>query len=85
MPLFKNDVFSGLKYCPNLLQTVVSRVLNRKLRDFSLINADFKSRKLTLRKMRFGGGDIDIFNGRSVSVNTIGYYLIVLPHNSETV
>jgi hypothetical protein len=85
MLLFKNDVYSGLKYCPNLLETVVPRVLNRKFGDFSLINVDCKRRKLTLRWMRFGAGDIDILNGRSVSVNMIGHYLIVLLHNSETV
>ena len=44
MPLFKNNVFSGLKYCTNLFKTVVPRVLNRNFRDFSLINIDFRRR-----------------------------------------
>jgi len=44
MSLFKTDVSSGLKHCPNLLETVVPRMLNRHFRDFSLINVDFKRR-----------------------------------------
>ena len=44
MSLFKRDDSSGLKHCPNLLETVVPRVLNRNFRNFSLINVDFKRR-----------------------------------------
>jgi hypothetical protein len=40
---------------------------------------------VSLRWMRFGGGDLYIFNGRSVSVSMIGYDLIILPRTSETV
>jgi len=44
MPLLKKKKCfqCGLKYCPNLLKTVVPRVLNRNFRDFTLINGDFK-------------------------------------------
>jgi hypothetical protein len=44
MSLFKKGFCGGLKYYPNLLKTVIPRVLNRNFRDFSLINDDFKHR-----------------------------------------
>jgi hypothetical protein len=38
MSFFKKDVFSGSKYCPTLLETVVPQMLNQNSRDFSLMN-----------------------------------------------
>jgi hypothetical protein len=42
--LVLTDAFSGLKYCPTLLETVGLRVPNQNFRDFSVCSVDFKSR-----------------------------------------
>jgi hypothetical protein len=76
MSFFKKDVFSGSKYCPTLLETVVPRVLNRNSRDFSLMNVDFNRRNCPYVECASSANstdsDIGVFNGRSVSVNMIG-------------
>jgi hypothetical protein len=76
MSFFKKDVFGGSKYFPTLFETVVSRVLNRNFRDFSLMNVDFKRRNCPYAGCASPANaidsDIGIFNGRSISVNMIG-------------
>ena len=58
-------------------------------KDFSLFNVAFKRRNCPFATSASAANiidsDTDIFSGRSVSVNMIGYYMIFLLHNSDTV
>jgi hypothetical protein len=78
---FFNDVFSVLKFCPNILETVDLRLSHQNFRDCSWLNIDGKRRNCPARCASAANAiesDTDMFSGRLVSVNMIKWYLILL-------
>jgi hypothetical protein len=81
LDVFLKDVFSGLNFCPNLLETVGLQVPHTNFREWSWLNVDCKRRNSLARCASAANAtesDTDIFNGRLVSVNMINWYLIFL-------
>ena len=75
-------LFNGSKYCSTLLETVGLRVQNRNVTEFSSYNVDFKRWNCpSARRASTANAidsDSDTFKGRSVSVSTINWCLILL-------
>jgi len=82
LDIFFDAWFNGSKYCPAILETAGLRRPNRISRNCRLFNAGFESR--ICLSARFASAenvidsDNDIFNGRSVTVSIVNYYLILL-------
>ena len=78
---FFKDVFSGLKFCPTLSETVGLRVSHQNFRDWSCLNIDCKRRNCPARWASAANAiriDTDVFSGPFVSINMINWYLIFL-------
>lgn len=78
---FLKDVFSGLRFCPNLLETVSLQVPHQNFRDWTWLNVDCKRRNCVARCAEATNAiesKTEIVNGRLVSVSVINWYLIFL-------
>jgi hypothetical protein len=73
--LFLLQVYSGLKICPTLLETVGLRGPNRNFTDFKLFHVNLNCRNCPSARCASAAnaisGDISIFNGRSVLINDL--------------
>jgi hypothetical protein len=58
---FLTNVFNGLKYCPNILETIDLRVSNRNFRDFSLFNVEFKRQNSHSARCALAANAIDSY------------------------
>jgi hypothetical protein len=81
---FLTHVFNGSKYCPALLESVGLSRPNRISGGCRLFNVDFECRicfsAWCASAANVIDSDNDIFNGRSVTVNMVNYFVLLL-HN----